>query len=131
MSGTAANQEGETKFALTRTGDAQIAAAPKSAPIGKELEGTWNGTLDVRGGLRVILRMANQSDGSSTGTMISVDEGNLELVMALVQDGPTLRVTSPVTGSIYTGTLNAAGNELSGTFKTAQGSEFPLALRRN
>ena len=50
-------------FNLTRTGNAQIAAAPRSAPIGKELEGTWNGTLEVAGKHeRLVLKMANQID---------------------------------------------------------------------
>jgi len=30
-------------FSVMRTGDARIAPAPRSAPIGKELEGTWHG----------------------------------------------------------------------------------------
>jgi hypothetical protein len=36
-------------FSLTRTGDPRIEAPATSAPIGKELEGIWNGTLDVNG----------------------------------------------------------------------------------
>src|SRR5262249_27356165 len=57
-------------FSLTRTGDARIAPAPKSAAIGKELEGTWNSVLEGGGKRRrVILTMANQPDGTSSGTI--------------------------------------------------------------
>src|SRR5258708_6151218 len=42
-------QSMEIPFTLKRTGDAKIEAAPKSAAIGKELEGNWTGTLDVQG----------------------------------------------------------------------------------
>ena len=55
-------------FALTRTGDAKIEATPKSATIGKALEGTWSGTLDVSGVQRqLVLTLANQPDGTSDG----------------------------------------------------------------
>lgn len=131
MAGTASSPEGEAPFGLTRTGKAQIAGPPKSAKITTQLEGTWNGTLDVRGGMRVIVRMVNQPDGTSSGTMVSVDEGNLEIPMAIVQDGSTLRLNSPVIGSSYLGTLNAAGNELTGTYTTSQGVALPLTLRRS
>jgi hypothetical protein len=130
MTGTASAPEGEAPFTLVRTGDAQIVAPPKNARIGKELEGTWKGTLEVRGGMRVILRMSNQPDGTSTATLVSVDEGNLELAVAIVQEGSKLRLSSPVIGSSYAGTLNSAGNELSGTYTTAQGMELPLTLHR-
>lgn len=131
MTGSASSPEGETTFALSRTGAATIVPAPKSARIGKELEGTWNGTLDVRGGMRVILRLANQADGTSSGTFVSVDEGSLELAVAIVQEGSTVRVTSPVSGSSYSGALSATGSELAGTFTTSQGLELPLTLHRN
>jgi hypothetical protein len=131
MSGKASSQEGETRFDLSRTGDARIMMAPKSAPIGSELEGTWNGTLDVRGGMRVILRLANQGDGSSSATMVSVDEGNLEIAMAIVQEGATIRLSAPVIGSAFTGTLNTSANEIAGSYATAQGMTLPLTLHRN
>ena len=130
MSGTASSQEGEAAFGLTRTGEAHIAAAPKNAPIGTELEGTWHGTLDVRGGMRVILRLANQPDGTSSAAMVSVDEGNLELAMTMVQDGSTVRLNSPVLGSSYSGNLNTATHELAGTYTTSQGLTLPLTLKR-
>ncbi len=131
MNGKASSPEGEAPFNLTRTGDARIAAAPKNAPIGKELEGTWNGTLDVRGGMRVILRLANQPDGTSSASMVSVDEGNLEIAMALVQEGSAVRLTSPMLGSSYSGKLNPAANELTGSYTTSQGLTLPLTLHRN
>jgi hypothetical protein len=130
MTGKASNQEGEVPFVLARTGEARIMTAPKSAPIGKELEGTWSGTLDVRGGMRVILKMANQPDGTSTGTMVSVDEGNLELAVAIAQQGSTIKLSTQVTGSEYSGTLSADRKEIVGTFTTLQGLALPLTLRR-
>ena len=54
-------------FTLTRTGDAKILEPARSAPISKELEGTWNGTLDANGtSMHLVLTMANQADGTAT-----------------------------------------------------------------
>jgi len=52
-------------FVLTRAGGPQVASAPRSAAIGKELEGRWTGVLDVDGGLHLVLTLANQADGTS------------------------------------------------------------------
>lgn len=130
MAGTASSAEGEAPFTLLRSGDAKIAESPKSAKIGKELEGTWNGTLDVRGGMRVVLRMANHPDGTSSGTLVSVDEGNMEIAVTIVQEGARLQLNSPMLGSSYAATLNAAGTELAGTYTTSQGVSLPLTLSR-
>src|SRR5262245_50268012 len=57
MTGTAAQGGYTIPFTLTRRGDARIAAVPKSAAIGKELEGTWNGRLETNGGqMRLIVK---------------------------------------------------------------------------
>ena len=49
ISGTVTQSGFTIPMNLSRTGDARIVRVPKSAPIAKELEGTWNGTLDVNG----------------------------------------------------------------------------------
>ena len=60
-------------FDLKRAGLAQIAPTPKSAPIGKELEGRWSGTIDVGGKTeRLVLKMTNHADGTSTGRAYAV-----------------------------------------------------------
>ncbi len=121
MAGMASSPEGEAPFTLERTGAANLVAPPKSAKISRELEGTWQGTLDVRGGMRVILRTANQPDGTSSGTLVSVDEGNLEIPVAIVEKGSDVQLSSPMTGSSYAGTFNASRSELAGTYTTSQG----------
>jgi hypothetical protein len=130
MAGTASSAEGQAPFTLERTGAANLVAPPKSATISQELEGTWQGTLDVRGGMRVILRMANQPDGSSIGTLVSVDEGDLEIPVAIVEKGDDVQLSSPMTGSSYAGTINESRNELTGTYTTSQGVALPLTLKR-
>jgi hypothetical protein len=117
-------------FALTRTGDAKIEAAPKSAAIGKALEGTWNGTLEVSGVERqLVLTMANQPDGTSSGSFTNVDEGLEIPVTMITQEGSnvTLEIKA-VTGS-YAGALNADGTEMIGTL-TQGSATLPLTLRK-
>lgn len=111
-------------FTLTRTGDAMMAPVPKSAPIAKELEGTWNGALEVEGRqMRLVLTMANQPDGTAIGTILSVDGSGVEIPVAMTQKGSTLTVDVPAVTGSFVGALNAAGTELAGTW-----SESTIAL---
>ena len=131
MSGSLNGQAGPFPMSLARTGDARTEAPLKSAKIGKELEGTWTGALEAEGRtLRAVLKMTNNADGTSTGHIISVDEGGLDLPVAIVQQGANLVIDVPMVGSSYSGALNAAGTELVGTYKTGQGFELPLTFKR-
>jgi len=129
MSGVFASQFGPVPFKLARKGDAHFDAAPKNPAIGKELEGTWNGILDVEGGFRLVLKMANQADGSSSASMASVDEG-LDIPAAVKQEGTKLTLTLPMIGSTFTGDVNTAGSELVGIYTTPKGLALPLTLKK-
>jgi hypothetical protein len=131
MTGTFEGQAGPLPFALRRTGDARIDAPPRSAPIAKTLEGTWDGRLDIDAGFRVVLKLTNHADGTATGSFISVDEGQLDMPVAISQANGTITLDVPMTSAVYSATLNAAADELTGTFKTAQGVEAPLTLKRS
>lgn len=126
----ASRQVGTVPFTLIRTGDAKVDATPRSAAIGKELEGTWNGTLDANGiQRRLVLTMANQPDGTAIGSILNVDEG-LELpISAITQkaSGVTLEIRG--VGGAYAGALNADGTELVGTFSQGPAA-LPLTFRR-
>jgi hypothetical protein len=134
MSGhfTTATAEGTFKvpFSLTRTGEARIEAPPKSAPIGKELEGTWNGTLDVNGkSLVLVLKMSNHSDGTATGSLVSVDQGVEIPVTTITQKASNLLLDVKIVGGTYSSALNADGTELVGTW-TEGPLVLPLTFRR-
>ena len=129
MTGEAAQGGYTIPFTLTRTGDARIAAVPKSPAIGKELEGTWNGTLEANGGqMRLIVKMANRPDGTAAGTVVSPDGSGIEIPIAMTQKGSsvTLEVTS--VGASFAGVLNDARTEMTGTW-TQGPSTLPLTLR--
>lgn len=118
-------------FNLTRTGDARMEAPAKSGPIGQELEGIWNGTLGDNGTtLRLVLTMSNQPDGTATGSIVNLDEGGLEIpIAAITQKASSLTLDLKVVGGSYSGSVNANGTELVGTY--SQGALVaPLTFRR-
>jgi len=130
MSGEVAQGGHSIPFTMTRTGDARIAPAPKNPPIGKELEGTWNGTLDLGARqMRVVLKMANQPDGTATGTIVSADGSGVEIPIAMTQKASSVTIEVASVGASYAGILNAAATELAGTW-TQQSSTLPLTFRR-
>ena len=101
-------------FVLTRSGEAQLAAPPKSAPISRALEGEWDATLDANGqSLRLVLTLANEADGSATGRVVNVDEGGLQIPLAVTQNGANVTLDfSVLAGASFAGTLDAAGTQL-------------------
>jgi hypothetical protein len=110
-------------FDLKRTGEARIAPAPKSPRIGKELEGTWNGAIEVGAKAeRLVLKMTNQSDGTSSGTIQDIDGSNVEIPVAMTQKASSLTIDLAVVGASYAAVLNA-DNELVGTW-----TQGPLSL---
>jgi hypothetical protein len=121
ISGDVTAAIGTAPFNLRRTGDPQLAAAPKNAPIDNALEGLWHGTLALPGkNLRLVLRLSNATDGTSVGSITSVDQGGIEFSLGLTQNANSLTLNTPVIGGdFYAGTLNAAG-ELAGTFTQGQ-----------
>jgi len=115
-------------FTLARSGDARIAPPARSAPIGKELDGSWNGTLEIGGRKQpLVLTMSNQQDGTSIGTIVSVDEG-LEIPIGITQEASNLTLDVKAAGGTYIGALSKEGTELVGTY--SQGALVaPLTFR--
>jgi hypothetical protein len=129
ISGTVTQSGFTIPMNLSRTGDARITPAPRSAPIAKELEGTWRGTLDVNGvPMRLVVKMANQADGTASGTVVSQDGSGVEIAIGIVQQTSNVTIDVPSVGAAYVAILNAAGTELAGTW-TQGPAAFPLTLR--
>ena len=80
--------------------------------------------------MRVTVNLVNQPDGTSSGNLVSVDENNLTVPVAILQEGTKLTLTCQMIGSSYEGTVNAAGTQLSGTYTTSRGIALPLSLKR-
>ena len=130
MSGTVSLSGFSAPFNLTRTGDARIATAPKNARIGNEFEGVWNGTLDLtQTQMHVVVRMANQPDGSAIGTVMSPDGTGVEIPIGITQSATRISIDVAQVGASFVGELNAEGTEIAGKW-TQQGATLPLTLRR-
>ena len=116
-------------FAMKRTGDARIEAPAKSTPVTKELEGRWEGTLNAGGkSLRLILNMANQSDGAAAGSIVSVDQHGVEIpVTTITQNGASLKLDVKSIGASYTGELKEGA--LAGEW-TQGPATLPLTFKR-
>jgi hypothetical protein len=115
-------------FDLKRTGDARIAPVPKSAAIDPSFEGTWNGALDVGGKReRIVLKMTNHPDGTSTGTLRDLDGSNVEIPIAITQQASRLTIDVAIVSGTYTGMLGGAG--IDGTWKQGPLS-LPLTFTR-
>lgn len=113
---------------LTWTGEPKFEVPQKSTPITKDLEGSWEGSLDVNGKvLRLVLKLANGSTGA-TGVLVSLDQNNAEIPVATVtQQGPRLKLLVTLISGTYDGELK--GGELVGTW--VQGPvNLPLVFKR-
>jgi len=117
-------------FVLSRAGDAAIAPRPKSAPIGKDLEGTWTATIESGGVSRHLsMTLINNPDGTASGQVVHDDEGGLELPVTVARHGASVTIETVPIASTFTATLNDDATELRGT--VAQGPETaPLTFRR-
>ena len=117
-------------FSLKRTGDAVIETPPKSTAITKEVEGLWEGALDVNGNkLRLKVSLSNQADGTATGTMISVDQGGGEIpITTVTQKASNLKFEVKQIQGSYEGDLT--NGELIGHWMQG-GATFPLTFKRH
>ena len=129
LSGDFSQGGGSVPFSVIRTGDAKIERPPASTPITKELEGSWEGPLDINGKvLRLVLKLANQPNGPATGTLISVDQGGVEIAVAsVVQSGMHLKLVVPDVVGTYDGDFK--DGQLIGTWSQGPNT-WPLTLTR-
>ena len=116
-------------FALTWKGEARLETAPKNSPITKELEGSWEGSLNAGATtLRLVLKLSN-ANGSATGTLVSLDQGATEIpVTAITQTGSHVTIGVSTIGGTFEGEMK--DGQLTGTW--AQGTAtMPVVFTRS
>jgi hypothetical protein len=129
ITGTFSQGGGSLPLTLERKGEAKFEVPAKSTPITNDLEGSWEGSLDVKGTvLRLVLKLANGPDGG-TGTIVSLDQNNIEIPVATVtQTGSKVKLLITMISGTFDGELK--GGELAGTW--AQGPlNLPLVFKRS
>jgi hypothetical protein len=129
LSGDFTQGGGGYPFSLAWKGEPRLEVPPKNKPLGKELEGSWNGALNANGTkLRLVLELGNE-DGAAVGTLASLDQGGIELpVSSIVQAASHLTVTVATIGGTFEGDLK--DGRLDGTW-TQGGVSLPLVLAKS
>jgi hypothetical protein len=79
--------------------------------------------------MRLVVKMANQPDGTATGTIVSPDGSGVEIPIAMTEKGSNVTVDVTSVGASFVAVLNAAATELVGTW-TQGTATLPLTLRR-
>ena len=70
---------GTLRFNVAWKGEAKFEEPTKSTEITKDLEGAWEGAVEVQGTtLRLVAKLTNHP-GGATGTLVSVDQGGVEI----------------------------------------------------
>ena len=103
-------------------------AAPAQAADAHTISGEWRGIV---AGQHLTIMIGEAADGSLTGKLISVDQGNITIPIDTVSFAPAagLRLEMKSIGAIYEGKLSADGSEVAGTWQQS-GNSLPLSLHR-
>jgi hypothetical protein len=130
LSGTFSQGGGSVPFALTRTGEAKFEPLPKSTAVGKDLEGSWEGTLDADGTrLRLTVKLMNEPNGTAAGMLISIDQNGAEIpIAAVVQTNSHLTLHVPSVVGRYEGDFK--DGQLTGQW-TQGPKTWPLVFKRS
>jgi hypothetical protein len=128
ISGEFTQGGGSIPFTLAWKGEAKIEEPPNSTEITKDLEGSWEGALDVSGTvLRLVLKLTNQP-GGAMGTLVSLDQAGAEIpISSIAQAGSQLKFTITTINASYVGDLK--DGQLAGTWAQGPGS-WPLVFKR-
>jgi hypothetical protein len=130
ISGTATGGSNTVPFDLKRIGEAKVVVPAPSSALGKEFEGKWEGVLEAGQTLRVALNLKAGADGRATGTLVSLDQGGVEIPLGTInQSGNKLEFEIKIINGKYSGTLNEAKNEISGEW-TQGARTTPLVYKK-
>lgn len=130
-SGEGGNGEDDDGGDAAGEGGAAAEAAPEAAGVpGEGPAGDWLGALDVGPTkLRLALHVEAAADGTLTAVLHSVDQDARIPVDTLEVEERAWRLTAGSIGATFTGTMNADGSAVDGTFTQGDRS-FPLRLVR-
>jgi len=94
------------------------------------LAGTWQGTLHVETGFRVVLKVSSDGQGGWKAEALSIDQTpNPQPVTSIAMKGGELVFDVAEFGAHYRGTMGADGNSIKGTL-TQGGADHPLDFER-
>ena len=132
MKGTVANgRQDPASVEFKRTGEAKVELIPASPAVSKELEGDWEGALQMGPRpFRIIVHFKNRPDKSVEATIDTPDSGAMGLPLNDVkQDGRAVNFGVRIAHSQFQGTLNQEGTELAGQWGH-DGNGAPLTFQK-
>ena len=96
----------------------------------KDVEGSWQGTLDAGGTkLRLVVTITKSEAGAYSGKLDSLDQDATLPIDTITVKEDAVRLEIKSLAIVFEGTLNKERTELTGTF-TQSGQPFPLTLKR-
>lgn len=131
MRGTLSNPQTTAAIEFKRLGDAKVELIPASPAVSRDLEGDWEGSLQMPGrAFRILFHFRNQADGTVAATIDTPDSGGQSLPLNNVkQTGRNVEVGIRIAHATFQGTLNTEGTELAGQFAPEENS-LSLTLRK-
>ncbi len=100
------------------------------APAKSSIDDTWQGTLSVGAGLRLVLKIIKGPDGNLKSTFYSIDQGGPEIPVQTTSFGDrVLKLNVQAIGGVFTGTLSQDGQSIKGDWKQGD-NPLPLVLTR-
>jgi pimeloyl-ACP methyl ester carboxylesterase len=100
----------------------------KTAFAGKEQ--LWLGELNAGAKLRILIHLGDTADGKLVATFDSLDQGAKGIPFDSVsREEDKVRFESKALKVVYEGTLNEAGDEITGEWQQG-GAKFPLNLKK-
>lgn len=108
------------------------ATAPCISLENMGIVGIWQGVLKVQGiGLRLVVRISENLDGSLTGAMDSLDQGSYNIpIQEVIFKDSHLELDMPRLNAHYKGVLSEDGSEINGEF-IQRGMTFSLSFKRS
>ena len=104
----------------------------ESAAGNQNLEGIWQGALEVNAGiqLRLVLKINKAADGSFKGTLDSIDQSANDLPIDTINfKDAALHFEMKMISASYDAKMSADGSQLDGQWKQGP-SSLPLAFKR-
>ncbi len=105
-------------------------ALPRLAPLGVDLEGTWDGLLQTTTGSLPISFSIATIEGKSTVAVDILEQSVRDIpVNAATRVGDKLRLESAALEGVFEGTVTPTAGTMQGTWIQA-GKRLPLSLKR-
>jgi hypothetical protein len=116
LTGTFSDPQTKSPLTLRRVGTAHVKLPLPNTPLTKDFEGTWHATLGAGDSqIRMLLKLTRAPDGTATGTVVNVDQGNREVPLTSIQQKDKLLEFDIRSVAVrFHGTLNAAGGAVAG-----------------